>query len=336
MKNCTAMRQLPALVLALAFGAGVFGQTPPPVAVLEIEMQNSVNYWYDVADPSQTVTSPDIVRARGRNFLGMILIADIVAVNGKPAKGTTLFRSIQAVLSPNPQPRTAIADIARTGLGDFCLEIHQADGTPVGAIMGLGFSGGPPPPGAPPGATSMNLAVTGGTGAFLGVRGQRMVISAPVAVRQASVSEDPANRRTHGGGTVRNVLHLIPLSWPEIVTTRDGPAIVHSNDFTLVTPAKPARPGELLSLFATGLGPTRPGVASGKPFPASPLEVVNSPVEVTVNGTPAEVLAAVGYPGAVDRYQVNFRLPPDAGRGQATIQLSAAWIPGPEMRMAVQ
>src|SRR5690242_4293063 len=33
------------------------------------------------------------------------------------------------------------------------------------------------------------------------------------------------------------------------------------------------------------------------------------PVEVTVNGKSAEVLAAVGYPGAIGGYQVNFRVP---------------------------
>ncbi len=41
------------------------------------------------------------------------------------------------------------------------------------------------------------------------------------------------------------------------------------------------------------------------------MAVVNSPVEVTVNGKAAEVLGAVGYPFAVDAYQVNFRVPPD-------------------------
>jgi uncharacterized protein (TIGR03437 family) len=55
---------------------------------------------------------------------------------------------------------------------------------------------------------------------------------------------------------------------------------------------------------------------------------VNSPVQVTVNGRPAEVLAAVGYPGTADGYQVNFRLPPDTAKGVAAVQLSAAWIAG--------
>jgi len=112
--------------------------------------------------------------------------------------------------------------------------------------------------------------------------------------------------------------------------------VTHSNDFTLVAASKPAVAGEILSLFATGLGPTRPGVNPGQPFPSSPLAAVNSPVQVTVNGKPAQVTAAVGFPGAVDGYQVNFQVPPDTPKGMASIQLSAAWIAGPEVRIAIQ
>src|SRR6266446_6136349 len=110
------------------------------------------------------------------------------------------------------------------------------------------------------------------------------------------------------------------MTRPGVATTPSGPAVTHSNYFPLVTPAKSANAGETLSLFATGLGPTRPAVDPGKPFPASPPAVVNSPVQVTVNGRPAEVIGAVGYPGAVDGYQVNFRIPADAAPGSAAIQ----------------
>ena len=55
-----------------------------------------------------------------------------------------------------------------------------------------------------------------------------------------------------------------------------------------------------------------------------------------INGKPAEVLGAVGFPGAVDGYQVNFRLPPDTAKGVATIQVTAAWIAGSPVSIAVQ
>ena len=128
---------------------------------------------------------------------------------------------------------------------------------------------------------------------------------------------------------------MIPLARPEILTISSGPTIFHS-DFSPVTAAQPARAGEGLILFATGLGPTRPGVDPGKPFPADPLPQVNSPLEVTVNGRPAEILLSIGRPGTTDRYRVDFRVPEGTTAGPATLQLTTAWIAGPEATIAIQ
>jgi uncharacterized protein (TIGR03437 family) len=147
------------------------------------------------------------------------------------------------------------------------------------------------------------------------------------------MNEDPAQRRVNGGGKIRYIFQLDPMSRPEVISTPNGPAVAHSSDFSPVSAAKPAAPGEILSLFATGLGPTRPGVDPGQPFPANPLAAANSPIEVTVIGKYAEVLGAVGYPGAVAAYQVNFRVPPDTTTGAASIQVSAAWIPGAPVKI---
>ncbi len=75
---------------------------------------------------------------------------------------------------------------------------------------------------------------------------------------------------------------------------------------------------------------------TGQSFPSDPPATVNSPVDVKVNGQPAEVLAAVGYPGSVHGYQVNFRVPADAVKGLATIQVSPAWITSSPVSIAVQ
>jgi uncharacterized protein (TIGR03437 family) len=67
-----------------------------------------------------------------------------------------------------------------------------------------------------------------------------------------------------------------------------------------------------------------------------PLQVVNSPVQVLVNENPGDVLYAGGYPGAVDGYQVNFRVPDGVTPGEASIQLFSAWIGGPSVNIPVQ
>jgi uncharacterized protein (TIGR03437 family) len=48
----------------------------------------------------------------------------------------------------------------------------------------------------------------------------------------------------------------------QVIVIADGPAVTHSTDFTLVSPSKPAAAGEILSLFATGLGPVVPGLTA--------------------------------------------------------------------------
>jgi uncharacterized protein (TIGR03437 family) len=270
-----------------------------------------------------------------------VVIGDIVTVNGQPAKGVYVGRPLGLGLNPAPKPGKAIADNSHTSLRSHTFEILKIDGTPIGTIMCFGLDAGPPPPGAPsyPVDTRGNYAIFGGTGAYLGVRGelvQRAQVLEPVPPRAASMAEDPANRRINGGGTIYFFLHVIPMSVPQIVTTAAGPAVTHSGDFTPVTASKPAAAGEILSIFATGLGPTSPGVNPGQPFPGGPLLAANSPVEVMVNGKSAEVLTAVGFPGSVDSYQVNFRVPPETAKGAAAIQVSAAWVASAPVSIAVQ
>ena len=317
------------------------GQTTP--SILEIDVTNLVEYQSDISDISKMATNPNITPASPpRNFFVATVLGDIVAVNGQPVKGTYAARARAIITNPAPMPGQAIADTApRASIRETTFEILQSDGTQIGAIMAFGVNGGPGsfPPGAPSPVTGAGShAIVGGVGAFLGARGQmgQSRIPQTVNARAASMAEDPANRRTNGGGTVRFVLELFPMSLPQIVATPSGPAVTHSSDYSLVSPSKPAAAGEILSLFATGLGPTRPSLDPGQPFPTSPLAVVNSPVDVLVNGKSAQVLAAVGYPGALAGYQVNFRVPPDTAPGTATLQINAAWITGSPVSISVQ
>ena len=301
---------------------------------LVIALQNTVEYQADISDPSKFATNPGVTPSvQPKNFFAVTIIADIVSVNGQPAKGTYVARSRALVASPAPSPGGAISDVTRTALREHVFEILSSDGTPVGTIVSLGFTGGPAPPGAPS-TDRANLAIVGGTGAFLGARG--VIGGTGGTGRAASMAEDPANRRTNGGTSITFNIHLIPLSVPQIASTALGPAVAHSSDFTLVSASHPAAAGEILSLFATGLGPTVPEVDFGQSFPAGPLAAVNSPVTVTVNGKLADVLSATGYPGSADGYQVNFRVPSDAAKGVATVQLGAAWIASAPVSMAIQ
>jgi hypothetical protein len=326
------------IVLFACCGVALGRKNPP--TILQIDFENNVQYNQDVFDVSKLATNPGVTTvAAAKNFMSNVVIADIVAVNGQPAKGVFFRERRMIFLNPAAAPGQAVADVARTFSGfETAFEILQADGTPVGSIFLSGFGGGrPPPPGAPLIQNLSNLAIVGGTGAFLGARGQggEAAVAGGSGARQASMSEDPSNRRLNGGGKMRWVLHVIPMEVPEIVVSAGLPAVTHSSDSSLVNAFRPAAAGEILSLLVKGLGPTNPGVNPGQPFPSSPPAVVNSPVNVMVNGQSAEVISAVGSPGAVDTYEVKFQMPPGTARGIATLQVTAAWILGTTVRVPV-
>jgi hypothetical protein len=327
-------------VIPLVATCSLASAQQPLAATLTIDLGNMVEYQEDIYDPVKFARSPNVTPSLGigvgvANFAVATLLGDIVAVNGQPVKGLYAGRSRTISARNNPTPGQAIADVTRAAIREHIFEILQSDGTPVGSIMLMGLSGGNSPPPGQPSTENANWAIVGGTGAFLGARGQAEAIAGiGLGGRAASMGEDPANRRINGGSAGQCVLHIIPMTAPQIVTTATGPAITHS-DFSLVNGSKPATAGEVLSLFATGLGPVR-GMPTGQAFPSTPPAAVNSPVQVLVNGISAEVLGAVGYPGSMDGYQVNFRLPPDTPKGNASIQVTTAWIPSSPVGIAVQ
>ena len=72
-----------------------------PSTTLQVDVENFVVYAYDVTDPSKLATDPSkttsslgLQQGGLRTFTPIIGIADIVAVNGAPAKGTWLTRGI--------------------------------------------------------------------------------------------------------------------------------------------------------------------------------------------------------------------------------------------------
>ena len=322
------LRQILAIgaLLGTVFTRTVPAQTAPAV-MLSVNIENVVIYQQDFGDATRFATVPSIVPAPPiRNFVPVVWLADIVAVNGKPAKGTWTVRG--TLVSRGTAPGDAIADSGASFFFDWVFDVRQVDGTQVGTIMATGWGGASRPPGAPSNFLQANVTVTGGTGAFFGARGVGGLGGATGTARNASMSEDPAYRRINGGGARRYLFYLVPTERPEIVN-------VWHSDFTAVTAAKPARADEILILSARGLGPTRPGVDPGVPFPANPPQIVNSPIEMTAGGQPVELLNQIGWPGEQNLYRLDFRMAKTSG-ATAALQVSAAWIGGSAIAIPVQ
>ena len=198
----TLVRGKTALAMALCAAAcSQFSsaQVAPPV-ILQIDLTNNVLYFQDTSDISKYATEPNVTppTISFRNFYRVEGIADIVAVNGQPMKGTYASAAAATALRTAPTPGQAIADTVRQAITVTTFEILKSDGTAIGTIVASGLFFGDAPPGSPTAAAGGNFVITGGTGAFLGARGQMSVAAAAPGVvtqRSASITEDPANHQ---------------------------------------------------------------------------------------------------------------------------------------------
>ncbi|MDP8979447.1 MAG: hypothetical protein M3O35_02530 [Acidobacteriota bacterium] len=99
------------------------------------------------------------------------------------------------------------------------------------------------------------------------------------------------------------------------------PVAVHQDGLRVVTLALPARAGEIVTIYATGLGPVSPPVVDGAAASASPLSLLTTPLKFSflpgsgVTGNfpgfplPAQVQFAGLAPGFVGLYQINVVVP---------------------------
>ncbi len=89
-------------------------------------------------------------------------------------------------------------------------------------------------------------------------------------------------------------------------------AVATLADWSVLTPTSPAKPGDIVILWATGLGPTVPPAIYGQiPGSAAPL-ASSANFSISLDGVPVAP-SAIGYagqaPGFAGLYQINLTLP---------------------------
>ncbi len=117
-----------------------------------------------------------------------------------------------------------------------------------------------------------------------------------------------------------------------------GPgAILHAEDFWPVSESDPARPGEFLLIFCTGLGPVQPAVASGQVGPGTePLARTISLPMVNIAGLPAQVSFSGLAPGFAGLYQVNVQVPAGVPSGIHEVEIIINGVSSNIVTVAVQ
>jgi uncharacterized protein (TIGR03437 family) len=108
-------------------------------------------------------------------------------------------------------------------------------------------------------------------------------------------------------------------------------AAYHAETATPADAVNPAAPGEVLEMYATGLGPTNPPVTAGIAAPSNPPATTAVTPEVFVGAVQAQVLFSGLAPGLAGVYQINIAVPATLSSNvyQITIRAGTASSSGP-------
>jgi uncharacterized protein (TIGR03437 family) len=115
----------------------------------------------------------------------------------------------------------------------------------------------------------------------------------------------------------------------------------------LVSAGNPARPGETIALYLSGLGLTDPPIPDGTPGPINPPSITQA-VDASIDGVDVDVSYAGLAPALIGLYQMNIRIPtstapgdafldirgPDAISSMATVPVGGAALAAAEQRSA--
>lgn len=126
---------------------------------------------------------------------------------------------------------------------------------------------------------------------------------------------------SNGRVSIPQTVQLAAVS-PGIAVYNNGRAIAQHGDYSLVTLAAPAHPGEYIVLYLVGMGSTAPAVASNQQAPSSPLAWTSSQPTVTIDGATSQVGYAGLTPGGIGLYQINCQVPKGARTGDLPIVIS--------------
>ena len=106
--------------------------------------------------------------------------------------------------------------------------------------------------------------------------------------------------------------------------TGTGGAAATNQNGQLNTILTPAHAGEVITVYASGLGAVVPASVAGQPAPENPLSLVEQTTAASIGGVPAPVLFAGLAPGFSSLYQVNIQVPPGVPAGTRLLVISNA------------
>lgn len=151
----------------------------------------------------------------------------------------------------------------------------------------------------------------------------------------------PGNRyeitvNSNGQLSTPDSVQVVALA-PGVANFASGMVIAqHAADYSLITQSSPARPGEYVTLYLSGMGITDIAVPDGFASPGNPPARTLTPATVVVNGEIAPVVFSGLAPTAAGLYQINFMVPTDAMNGNLPLIVSQGTAQGNQVLLPVQ
>lgn len=115
-------------------------------------------------------------------------------------------------------------------------------------------------------------------------------------------------------------------------------AIATLPDGTVLTPSSPGKPGDVVTLWATGLGATNPMPRYGVLLMIAAPLVPGADLSILLDGTPvpSDVISYAGTaPGFAGLYQINFQLPMSTGSNPEIRVQAAGVMSAPQVYLPV-
>ena len=120
---------------------------------------------------------------------------------------------------------------------------------------------------------------------------------------------------------------------PKIFTldlTGQGPGIVTTLDYQLLSAANPAAPGQTIVLWMNSMGASSGNPVAGDPAPGSTPgsqpSILTEAATVTIGGLPGKVSFAGLSPGSTGLFQVNVEAPFSVITGPVTVQITVGGV----------
>jgi len=121
------------------------------------------------------------------------------------------------------------------------------------------------------------------------------------------------------------------FAWPgnqAVATHLDGTYAVKAGTFPGLT-TTPAKPGETITLWGTGFGPTTPATPLGMVVPATATYNTTTLPSATLNNGEMSVLGAALTSNAAGLYQINVQVPSPLADGDYPVQVSIGGMTSP-------